>query len=124
VLPPAEIQRRSADQPAVPSPERAVNSSRALEYIMKIENQDSKGQLIKRLRRIEGQVRGLQSMLDEERDCREIMQQLSAVSAAVKSTSRIFFRDYAALCLTDMGQDQDSNQALLEEMINLLDKTP
>ena len=91
---------------------------------MKIENQESKEQLIKRLKRIEGQVRGLQSMLDDERECREIMQQLSAVSSAVKSTSRTFFHDYAALCLTDMGEDPESNQDLLSEMMSLLDKTP
>ena len=91
---------------------------------MKIENQETKVQLIKRLKRIEGQVRGLQSMLDDERDCREIMQQLSAVSSAVKSTSRTFFQDYAALYLTDMGEDTESNQDLLDEMIALLDKTP
>jgi len=91
---------------------------------MKIENRETKEQLIKRLKRIEGQVRGLQSMLDDERECREIMQQLSAVSAAVKSTSRTFFHDYAALCLTDMGEDPESNQDLLSEMMALLDKTP
>ncbi|RLD96546.1 MAG: transcriptional regulator [Bacteroidetes bacterium] len=91
---------------------------------MKIENQETKQQLIKRLRRIEGQVRGVQSMLDEERDCREIMQQLSAVSSAVKSTSRSFFRDYAGLCLTDLGEDPGSKQDLLAEMMALLDKTP
>jgi DNA-binding FrmR family transcriptional regulator len=91
---------------------------------MKIENQETKEQLIKRLKRIEGQVRGLQSMLDDERECREIMQQLSAVSAAVKSTSRTFFHDYAALCLTDIGEDPESNQDLLSEMMALLDKTP
>ena len=91
---------------------------------MKIENQETKEQLIKRLKRIEGQVRGLQFMLDDERECREIMQQLSAVSAAVKSTSRTFFHDYAALCLTDMGEDPESNQDLLSEMMALLDKTP
>jgi len=91
---------------------------------MKIENQESKEQLIKRLKRIEGQVRGLQSMLDDERECREIMQQLSAVSSAVKSTSRTFFHDYAALCLTDMGENPESNQDLLSEMMALLDKTP
>ncbi len=91
---------------------------------MKIENQENKKQLIKRLRRIEGQVRGLQSMLDDERECREIMQQLSAVSSAVKSTSRTFFHDYAALCLTDMEEDPESNQDLLSEMMALLDKTP
>ncbi len=91
---------------------------------MKIENQETKEQLIKRLKRIEGQVRGIQSMLDEERDCREIMQQLSAVSSAVKSTSRTFFQDYAALCLTNKGEDPDSNQDMLAEMMALLNKTP
>jgi DNA-binding FrmR family transcriptional regulator len=92
---------------------------------MKINNQETKIRLIQRLRRIEGQIRGVQSMLDEERDCREIMQQLSAVSSAVKSTSRSFFQDYAALCLADMDKDnQEANQELLQEMVALLDKTP
>lgn len=91
---------------------------------MKIENRETKEQLIKRLKRIEGQVRGVQSMLNEERDCREIMQQLSAVSSAVKSTSRTFFQDYAALCLMDMGKDPESNRDLMAEMMTLLDKTP
>ena len=73
---------------------------------MKIENTDTKDKLIKRLRRIEGQVRGIQDMLDRERDCREIMQQLSAVNSAVRSTSRSFFQDYAVLCLAEMDHDQ------------------
>ena len=90
---------------------------------MKIENSETKINLIKRLRRIEGQLRGIQSMLEDERDCREIMQQLSAVSSAVKSTSRTFFQDYAALCLADLDGER-SNQELLNEMINLLEKTP
>jgi len=90
---------------------------------MNIESQDTKIKLIKRLSRIEGQIRGVQTMLEEERDCREIMQQLSAVSSAVKSTSRSFFQDYAVLCLADMGEDTQ-NQELLGEMLALLDKTP
>ena len=93
---------------------------------MKIENTNTKEKLIKRLRRIEGQVQGIQSMLDDERNCREIMQQLSAVSSAVKSTSRLFFRDYATLCMAELdGADlPDNNAELLDEMISLLDKTP
>ena len=62
-------------------------------------------------------------MLEEERDCREIMQQLAAVSSAVKSTSRTFFQDYAVLCLAEMN-GETSNEELLGEMIALLDKTP
>ena len=96
---------------------------------MKIENTDTKDKLIKRLRRIEGQVRGIQEMLDRERDCRDIMQQLSAVNSAVRSTSRSFFQDYAVLCLAEMGADispdqGEEDQQLLKEMIALLDKTP
>ena len=91
---------------------------------MKIENQESKEKLIKRLRRIEGQLRGVQGMLEEERDCREIMQQLSAISSAVRSTSRTFFQDYAVLCLMDMGGEAERSQEILEEMISLLEKTP
>ena len=92
---------------------------------MKIDNPQTKQDLIKRLRRIEGQLRGVQAMLNEERDCREIMQQLSAISSAVRSTSRSFFQDYATLCLADMDTgDVQDNQVLLQEMIALLDKTP
>ena len=92
---------------------------------MRIENQVTKASLIKRLKRIEGQLRGVQLMLEEERDCREIMQQLSAISSAVRSTSRTFFQDYGALCLADMDKDQpDQNQALLQDLVELLDKTP
>jgi len=96
---------------------------------MKIENHETKQNLIKRLRRIQGQLGGIQAMLEDERDCREIMQQLSAVSAALKSTSRSFFQDYASLCLAELGEGQvsaheDESQHLLQEMLALLDKTP
>jgi len=92
---------------------------------MKIKNPHTKQDLIKRLRRIEGQLRGVQGMLDQERDCQEIMQQLSAITSAMKSTSRSFFQDYAALCLMEADRaDADKNQQLLQEMIALLDKTP
>ena len=99
---------------------------------MKIENSESKQKLIQRLRRIEGQVRGVQSMLNEERDCREIMQQLTAIHSAVQSTSRAFFQDYAAVCLAEMDEEEAASgknvqikrEKILQEMINLLDKTP
>jgi DNA-binding FrmR family transcriptional regulator len=101
---------------------------------MKIQNNESKQKVIQRLRRIEGQVRGVQSMLEEERDCREIMQQLTAIHSAVQSTSRAFFQDYAAVCLAEMDEEEVSSgssagvqakrEKILQEMITLLDKTP
>jgi len=99
---------------------------------MQIQDQTSKNKLIKRLRRIEGQVRGVQTMLENERDCREIMQQLTAIHSAVQSTSRIFFRDYAAMCLAEMEGEPaydesislEKRDRMLKDMIDLLDKTP
>ena len=98
---------------------------------MKIHNDETKHKLIQRLRRIEGQVRGVQAMLDEERDCREIMQQFTAIYSAVQSTSRVFFRDYVAVCLAEMDEQAQSGpelqakrEKMVHEMIALLDKTP
>ncbi len=101
---------------------------------MKIQNAEVKGKLVQRLRRIEGQVRGVQGMLDEERDCREIIQQLAAVHSAVQGASRIFLQEYAAACLVEMdGVDRpgegpavlrQKREKIIEDMLTLLDKAP
>ena len=97
---------------------------------MKIEKPDAKEKLVLRLRRIEGQVRGVQSMLDEERDCREIMQQLAAIHSAVQGVSRIFLQEYATSCLTELdegnsGTDlRSKREKIVQDMITLLDKAP
>lgn len=100
---------------------------------MKIQNLETKENLIHRLKRIEGQVRGVQTMLDDERDCQEIMQQLTAIHSAVQSTSRIFLQDYAANCLLEMDKEshepgepskESKRVKMIQEMIQLLDKTP
>ena len=100
---------------------------------MKIQNQEAKEKLVQRLRRIEGQVHGVQGMLNEERDCREIMQQLAAIHSAVQGASRIFLQEYATACLADMDDDsalqnspnlREKRQKIIEDMIALLDKAP
>jgi DNA-binding FrmR family transcriptional regulator len=100
---------------------------------MKIQNPDAIEKLVQRLRRIEGQVRGVQSMLEEERDCREIMQQLSAIHSAVKGASRIFLQEYATTCLTEMDEGaipqnsanlREKRAKVIQDMIVLLDKAP
>ena len=97
---------------------------------MKLQNAETKEKLIQRLKRVEGQMRGVQAMLAEERDCREIMQQLAAAHSAVQSASRVFFRDYAAACMAEMDGETTSaspetrREQMVQEMIALLDKTP
>lgn len=93
---------------------------------MKLENSELKSKLIQRLKRVEGQVRGVQAMLESGRDCREIIQQLSAVQSAVHSTSRILLEESALECLlpeSSQPLDRKTQEQSLRELIALLDKT-
>ncbi|RME46069.1 MAG: transcriptional regulator [Chloroflexi bacterium] len=72
---------------------------------MKVTDPKVKDDLLKRLRRIEGQVRGVQRMIEDERDCHEILQQLSAVRSASYYTSVALVRSYARQCLTNPEQE-------------------
>ncbi len=100
---------------------------------MKIQNPEAKEKLVKRLRRIEGQIRGVEGMLEGERDCREILQQLAAIHSAVQGASRFFLQEYATACLAEMDQDgtcdaglelKKKREQIVQDMIALLDKAP
>ncbi len=81
---------------------------------------EAKADMSKRLRRLEGQVRGVQKMLDEERDCREIVQQLAAVRAAAHQASLLLVRSYATECLMD--ESHETAQQAIEELVDVLTK--
>lgn len=68
---------------------------------MELQAPEVKADLGVRLRRIEGQVRGVQRMIDEERDCADILQQLAAIRSAVHQASLVLARSYAARCLLE-----------------------
>ena len=90
---------------------------------MKVTESATKEDLQKRLRRIEGQVRGVQKMLDEDRDCHEIIQQLSAIRSAVQGASLMFMRQYASDCLTSADKaDRASRELLMDDLMQLLGK--
>ncbi len=99
---------------------------------MKIQDSAAKDALTSRLNRIEGQIRGVRSMVENERDCREIMQQLIAIHSAVQSASRTFFQEYSTACLLAMDDQPGAQmtdlrakrESLVQEMVKLLDKVP
>ncbi len=72
--------------------------------------EDTSEDVIKRLRRLEGQIRGLQRMIEERDQCREIVTQLSAAKGAL---DRVGFRLMAAAMA---NQDPDSDPAELEKL--------
>jgi DNA-binding FrmR family transcriptional regulator len=60
---------------------------------------DAKTSALKRLHRIEGQVRGLARMVAEERYCIDVVTQVSAVRAALRAVEEEILRDHAASCI-------------------------
>ena len=71
----------------------------------------TKDQLSKRLRRIEGQVRGIERMVDEDRYCIDVLTQISAVSTALESLALRILDDHVRLCVADALTSGDEAEA-------------
>ena len=65
---------------------------------------DNKAAVQKRLRRIEGQVRGLQRMVDEDRYCINVLEQISAATKALQAVALELLDDHLAHCVADAIQ--------------------
>jgi CsoR family transcriptional regulator, copper-sensing transcriptional repressor len=66
----------------------------------------SKDQLLNRLRRIEGQVRGIQGMVDDDRYCIDILTQITAAQAALDKVALGLLDDHARHCVMGAGDDE------------------
>src|SRR5437588_12295945 len=75
----------------------------------------SKDQLLKRLRRIEGQVGGIQRMVSEDRYCIDVLTQISAIQAALEKVALGLLDDHAHHCV--MGADGPERDAKTEELM-------
>jgi DNA-binding FrmR family transcriptional regulator len=82
-------------------------------------NQDHKAATFKRLRRIEGQVRGLARMVEDDRYCIDIVTQISAVRAALRRVEEEILRDHVAHCVEHAiasGNKMDQRKKIAELM--------
>ena len=76
--------------------------------------------LVKRLHRIEGQVRGLERMIEEERYCIEVLTQIGAVTTALESLAYEILDDHVSHCVSgalaagDPGVAEEKSRELLE----------
>jgi DNA-binding FrmR family transcriptional regulator len=75
----------------------------------------TKDQLLKRLRRVEGQVRGLEKMVDEDRYCIDVLTQISAVQAALDKVALGLMDDHARHCV--VGGPEDVKVQRTEELM-------
>ena len=67
----------------------------------------SKEDYLKRLRRIEGQVRGLQRMVDEDTYCIDVLTQVAAVTKALQAVSLGLLEDHVSHCVVDAARTSD-----------------
>lgn len=87
-------------------------------------DQAHKNRLLLRLKRIEGQVRGVQRMVDEERYCPDVMEQISAVQESLRAVGQLLLRNHLHHCVTQAvrsGNEARSNQ-VYDELAELFFK--
>ena len=81
-----------------------------------------KQSLLIRLRRIEGQVRGLQKMVEEERYCADVVTQMASVQEALRGASRALLHNHLRHCATAAirSGDEAAAEAMYEELLELV----
>ena len=84
---------------------------------------EAKARNVKRLRRIEGQVRGLQKMVEEDRYCADILTQISSVHEALRSVGRELMRNHLRHCASAaIRSGPDDAEPMYDEIIDLMYK--
>lgn len=84
--------------------------------------------MLARMRRIEGQARGVQRMIAEDRGCLEILTQLSSLRSAAYNASVALTEQYAVKCVRDASSNGVTDQALVDaamrDLVDVLLRTP
>ncbi len=84
---------------------------------------EGKEKNLKRLRRIEGQVRGIQKMVEEDRYCADVLMQISSVHEALRAVARELMRNHLKHCATAaIKAEGASADAMYDELVDLMYK--
>ncbi|HEL9650762.1 metal-sensitive transcriptional regulator [Streptococcus suis] len=84
-------------------------------------NTDKK-KMINRLKRAEGQLRGIQKMIEEDQECIDIVTQLSAVRSSINSMMGMVIAQKVQDCITHSSENPEEQEARLAQAINLIIK--
>ena len=87
-------------------------------------NEEVKGKALARLRRIEGQVQGIQRMVEEKQYCVDILHQLSAVQGALEQVQKLLLGRHIESCVADAlraGRGSD-RQRKIEELVEVFSR--
>ncbi|HNR02967.1 MAG TPA: metal-sensitive transcriptional regulator [Anaerolineaceae bacterium] len=90
---------------------------------MKLQSDLSKQRMRNRLNRLEGQIHGINHMIDEERECAEVLQQLTAARSALQGTIEVFTEQMVNDCLLSDNISKEERCKLAAEMLAVIHKT-
>ena len=104
--------------PVTTQPE--ISTGRTVKHAIAVDDQE-KNRNLARLRRIEGQVRGLHKMVDEERYCADILIQISSVQEALRAVARELMRNHLKHCATHaITKGNADAEAMYDELVDLM----
>ena len=86
-------------------------------YLPESVKDELRGNILARLKKIEGQIRGLQAMVTEGRECDQILTQVRAAQSALRSVSKLVIKNYLLKCYHEI-----SSKPTPEDMLARLDK--
>ena len=95
-----------------------INSSAISPHV---HDEESLRQIVNRLSRIEGHVRGIKTMVRENRPCPEVLNQIAAVKGAISSVAKIILEDHLEECLI-RAVEQGNLEAEIEELKKALNR--
>jgi DNA-binding FrmR family transcriptional regulator len=82
---------------------------------------EQKDNLMARLKRVEGQVKGIMRMIEDGRYCPDILQQIAAMSGAMDEVALILLQSHIKGCVTDAIQTQQGEESI-EELMSIIRK--
>jgi len=82
---------------------------------------DKREQLLKRVNRLEGQVRGIGHMIQDDRYCIDIVNQITAIQAAAREVSLLLLEGHVRHCVADAVQRDDA-EPIVRELVDTLGK--
>ena len=84
-------------------------------------DRETKGEVTRRLASVEGHVRGVQKMVEEDKYCVDVIKQIDAVQAALRKVQQIILDEHLHTCVTTAirGDDPDRREAVIDEILGV-----
>ncbi|MBS4539698.1 metal-sensitive transcriptional regulator [Clostridium sp. D2Q-11] len=83
---------------------------------------DTKKSTITRLRKVEGQIKGIQKMVDEDKYCGDILIQIAAAKSALNKVGGLILENYMKNCIKRDIIDNDNSEEAIQDLINIMVK--